>query len=311
MEHQEKVRARRADWRKLCFGLAVFAALGGCENPWVKSLTEPLYKEDPEITEEERKNYEDFGAGTIPGGNIRSVSSSADWTAALASINSPGDYIINVTGNVSVPVGTTFSGSGITVSLRGGGTLACTGSGNLLNVGSNQHLIIRDVTLEGNSSNFNPLTTIWGKVTLKTGGKITGNNAGGANSCGMLINGGEFIMEGGEISGNYVGSGNGGGVRLMTGTFRMSGGIIRDNHCSGGNGRGGGVYINFGTFIKTGGIIYGGSAAPGDANTVDIWGTGHAVYSTYESGKYRNDDVTDDISVIPGSVPVHGGIWYP
>jgi hypothetical protein len=203
--------------------------------------------------------------------------------------------------------------TGITVSLRGGGSLAYTGSGyaSLFTVTTGQELIIRNFTLQGDTDNGWALLEVYsgGTATLKTGGKITGNYAVATVGGGVFVNGGgTFIMEGGEISGNTSTGGSGGGVYVgSSGIFTMSGGEIKGNASP--TGQGGGVYVSASAiFTKTGGTIYGGSDTPPNTADGGSPGSGHAVYTGAESGKYRDNTVSDNISVSGG---VCIGDWDP
>jgi hypothetical protein len=285
-----------------------------------------------EMTEKEKDakaNEEDFGPGVTP--TYFSVSTADDWANAIAGIKEAGNYVITVTGNVPISenAAALYNIKNITFSLRGGGSLTYTGTQNLFNITTDQHLIIRDVTLRGSNSGA-PLLGIsnnTAKVTLKTGGKITGHTTTGSGGGGVLLSSGEFVMEDGEISGNtatgsgggvYVGGGtftmsggtitdntadiNGGGVYVLGGTFTMSGGTIGNNKAS--TGKGGGVYAaNSVNFTKTGGTIYGGSGE--NANMASAAASGHAVYSLSDN-KYRDDTVTGNLSVINN---VYDGNW--
>jgi hypothetical protein len=256
-------------------------------------------------------NDEDFGIGIVPDQTFN-VNDAAGWAAALAGITGPGNYVINVTGDISVtslPVwpNTTFGTvAPVTVSLRGGGSLAYIGSGyaSLFTVNTGQNLIIRNFTLQGDTDNGWALLEVFGgTAVLKTGGKITGNIAGATVGGGVFVDsGGTFTMEGGEISGNASTGGGGGGVYIGSGTFTMTGGEIKGNTAL--SSEGGGVYVSASaTFIKTGGTINGGSDTPPNTSG----GVGHAVYTAAEGGKYRDDTVSDNISVSGG---VCGGTWY-
>jgi hypothetical protein len=322
--HSERIRMKGLTKRLLCCALGICAVVfAGCGSPWVKSLTAPLYKDedapDDTLTATEM-NDEDFGIGIVPD-RIFDVSDAGGWADALAGITVPGNYVINVTGNISVtnlpvwPAYTFGSISGITVSLRGGGSLAYTGSGyaSLFTINTGQNLIIRDFTLQGDTDNGWTLLEVYsgGTATLKTGGKIIGNIAGATVGGGVFVSGGTFTMEGGEISGNTSTGGSGGGVYVGPGgIFTMSGGEIKDNTSS--TGQGGGVYVDGSAtlFDKTGGTIYGGSDSPPNTASGGLPGSGQAVYTGAESGRYRDDTVsdTDNISVSGGNCV---GDWYP
>jgi hypothetical protein len=327
-------------------GLAVI--LGGCENPWMKSITAPLFKDKPDgtvpgvtMTEEEAKNMADFGVPAIPATNIHHVYDAAGWEGLRLLITDPGNYVINLTGAISITSSPdpTFISGGITVSLRGGGSLSYSGGSNasLLYADNGQKFIIRDFTLQGDTDNGQALLQVkyGGEAVLKTGGKITGNTILSGYGGGVDIrSGGKFTMEDGEISHNTSNSGDGGGVYINgTGEFIMKGGAIKNNFATGGDGggvyayggnftmeggeifgntsiggKGGGVYINdlTATFEKTGGTIYG---APDTlSNAAGMATYGHAVYAA-GGGKYRDDTVSDNISV--SDLGVYDGDWDP
>jgi hypothetical protein len=284
---------------------------------------------------------EDFGIGIVPD-QIFDVTDAAGWDLLRDQIIIPGNYVINLTASIFITSSPnpTFIPSGITVSLRGGGSLAYSGSNaSLLYVDNGQKFIIRDFTLLGDADNGLALLRVkyGGEAVLKTGGKITGNTTLGDYGGGVDIrSGGKFTMEDGEISHNTSDSGDGGGVYINgTGEFTMKGGAIKDNFATGGDGggvyvsyggnftmeggeisgntsiggKGGGVYINanMATFEKTGGTIYGDSDSP--PNMAGMATYGHAVYADAGGGKYRDDTVSDNISV--SDTGVYDGDWYP
>jgi hypothetical protein len=95
-----------------------------------------------------------------------------------------------------------------------------------------------------------------GGTFIMSGGKISGNKAGG--NCGGVYTGGSFVMSGGEISGNTARYG-GGVCNLGEGVFEMSGGEICNNRATS---WGGGVYNERGTtFNWLGGTISGNIAS--------------------------------------------------
>jgi hypothetical protein len=259
----------------------------------------------------------------VPAGAL-SVNSASAWNAAINKIRNGGDnqdYIIHVTGTVTVPAipnNENLFGDvvGISVTIQGGGTLVKSNSdGSLIRIGAGQTVILKNVTLRGNTDN--PFATIRilqdGTLRMEDGSLVTGNNGysgvfidkgiftmqGGTISgnsgifggAGVWVSGGTFTMQGGTISGNTA-SQRGGGVYITNrGTFTMQGGIISGN--TSGN-EGGGVYVENGTFNKVGGNINGNDASIRDRNTASY--RGHAVYGG--SNRWRNatagpDDRTD------------------
>jgi uncharacterized repeat protein (TIGR02543 family) len=195
---------------------------------------------------------EEFGPGTLIN-NIFNVATTNEWNAAVSSITGGGNdknYVINATADFSVEGSTavTFgSVSGITVSLRGaayqgyGRTLTLSGTENILRTGTNQNIILRDLSLRGRDSN---------------------------TGCLVYVNSGTFTMYGGEISGNKINSLTlGGGVYVNnSGTFTMFGGEISGNTAS----YGGGVYVaNGGSFYIVTGTIYGSGEDQNVKNTAN------------------------------------------
>jgi hypothetical protein len=300
------------------FGLVLLAALafpGGCNNynlslenffsgssadrPTRPTGVFPADQTDsgPDI------DFEDFGP-VSPDSIIRiPVANAADWGGALVTIQNGGtdkNYVITLTNDVSLTspdglyFGTTPTGS-IKVSLRGAKTLSLVSpySGNLLALGNNQTLILREATLKGHSGNTSSMihlnngSTFFMKsgsisdntntsgsgggvyvngngVFTMSGGTIGGNSASINSGGGVYVDGnGVFTMRGGTISGNTAAY-NGGGVAVGgTGNFSMLGGTISGNHATGNSSStGGGVYFSAGgTFIMSGGTIIGNDAS--------------------------------------------------
>jgi hypothetical protein len=187
------------------------------------------------------------------------VNSAAAWTNALSNIStapggSPGNpavFVIDITGNFSVPgIGddeSSISGDYKEVRLTGNGTMSLSGIGSLMLVSANQTFIIDGPTLRGTSGNNLPLIITDGKLELRSG-YITGNKNDGPEGglCGGVgVNtGGIFTMNGGEISGNSAYEG--GGVLVYQGTFTMNNGVVSGNTVD---------YDGGGVFIWEGGIF--------------------------------------------------------
>ena len=214
------------------------------------------------------------------------VTNTNQWNTALNTIKDGGDYrsyIITVNGNFSVAGSSSPSFGSVTnlsVILQGNGRLSLSSSGNILNLGANQTLIIDSASLilQGRSDNSTSLVYIGQSATLELrNGTISGNTNSGGYGGGVYVSsyGGTFTMSGGTISGNTASKSNssseiggdacGGGVYVY-GTFTMDGGTISSNTSSntvvGGNvdARGGGVYV-YGTFTMNSGTISGNTAS--------------------------------------------------
>jgi hypothetical protein len=143
------------------------------------------------------------------------------------------------------------------------------------------HLILgENITLAGYDTNTSALVLVGytqstsnyiGKLTMKTGSRITGNINSTANGGGVyILAGGVFNMDGGSIDSNKstASAGKGGGVNVA-GTFTMNGGEIKDNEAGtsdqNGSSMGGGVYAAV-SFSMTGGTISGNKALSTSAN---------------------------------------------
>ena len=218
------------------------------------------------------------------------VTNTSQWNLVLTAIRnggngtsgSPKTYVIEVSGNVSVPGSTANATSFGTVSyievtLKGSGTLTLSSNGSILYISGNQKLVINDenITLKGRDGNTYSVLTVAstsGTTLNLIKGTISGNtNSSNTFGGGVIVyENATFNMSGGTISGNTAK--NGGGGVGVAGTFNMSGGTISGNSClydSGSvlgatNGNGGGVSISQnGTFKMTGGIISGNNAGNG------------------------------------------------
>jgi hypothetical protein len=259
----------------------------------------------------------DFGAdATIH--DIFNVSNIDEWNDARAAISDGGNgknYTINVTGNFNVPGSTTntFGNAGIKVSLRGSGTLTLTGNGNLIFSESTQTLILRDLTLRGNSNVSANDSVVYvagaNPVFVMHSGEISGNTA--YNGGGVCV-GGTFTMNGGTISDNTATSSNGGGggVFFITGTFTMNGGTISGNKALS-DSKGGGVYIQNGAIHIVTGTIYGSNATP--ASLQNNATEGAALYlgtsgGTNSTATYGPDGTGTNLATTNNTINVLNGV---
>jgi hypothetical protein len=285
---------------------------------------------------EAQMNEADFGAN----GNPTTTNLADLYTLLSANEGRipAGNYIVSVDGEIDLDDAedvsmefTPADGAAVTISLRGANN-ACikkSSAGELfvLQIVSGVKVILRDITLEMDDQGGNPPAVDvlgGGTLVLESGAVITGGDTGllvvsdNATPASVTMNGGKihgnkmgvaistngfFTMTGGEIYGNT----SYGGVYVSGGTFRMRGGEIYGNACTTA-GYSGGVTIDVsGIFTKTGGTIYGGEAGVKSNSVTDEAYEGHGkavlAWKSYEPEEtiiYRDDNVTDDISVTIG-----------
>lgn len=198
------------------------------------------------------------------------ITNTYEWTDALRQIRNNGDnqtYTITVVGDVPVLGGETFGTvQNIQVTLIGNGTLSLHSNGSILNVGSNQILIIDDenLTLQGHNDNNDAVINLRRGVFELRNGTITGNSVrGNLQGSSVHIGNGSFIMQGGAIVNNHIIGGNSNGSVYVGGTFTMFGGTISDN-------TGGVVVSENGVFTMFDGNISNNSAGNELRGEVDI-----------------------------------------
>jgi hypothetical protein len=258
------------------------------------------------------ESVEEFGASAVVTGII--VDSPNSWNTACSTILNGGNYknyAIKVTGAVTGISGVTASNfgnaSGIFVSLGGGGSLTLGSEGALVNLATDQHFTLRNVSLIGMTSNDNPVIKISGGELVMRGGTISGNVCD--SGAGVIIgsdSGSSFIMSGGTISGNTAGSSGGGVLVSSSCSFSMSGGTISGN--TAGTGSGGGVFVNVGgNFTKNGGTIYGNGEGT-NSNTASS--NGHAVFNGATS-QYRNTTHGPGDGTLSTGTTGPGSGWTP
>jgi hypothetical protein len=215
--------------------IAEFGIFNGEE--WISNGT--LHDTDNTIKVVNGELLSGAGITSRPDGYTFDVANPGEWYSALSSIDRYGsnkNYTINVTADFDVggtPYGdyTFGNASNVTVTLQGSGrTLTLSGYGSLLQIYSNQTVILQNLILQGNDSFYDyhrddpdTVVQVVGGTFIMYGGKISGNNS--YSGGGVYIRNGSFTMQGGEISGNTSNS-SGGGVSMNIGTFRMVTGTI-------------------------------------------------------------------------------------
>jgi len=230
--------------------------------------------------------------------NVNNVTT---WVEAVNGIRSGGnnkDYTITVTDNASVPPSAenTFgSVTGITIIIQGNGTLSPSANGNLLQIGTRQTVIVKDLTLKGRNENSNSLIYVSkdGIFRMEGRAKITGNSKSGSGGGVYVGEGGALIMQDtASVSGNiaYLRGDDygGGGVFVYKGTFTMRGNATVSENTAyityGTDSGGGGVYIHSdATFIMqdrasvSGNSTIGGIRSSGEVASIN--GGGVFVYN--------------------------------
>jgi len=190
------------------------------------------------------------------------VNNMATWIEAVNGIRNGGnnrEHIITVTGNISVPPiineSTFGSVTNILVTLGGNGILSPSSNGSLLQIGSEQTVVVKDLILQGRNDNNRSIVVIerGGIFRMEGNASVTGNTI--RSSGGGVLNNGTFIIQdNASVTGNTVGSSGGGVYVWSNATFIMNGGTISGNEA---NFSGGGVYVNNGTFTINSGTISG------------------------------------------------------
>ena len=245
-------------------------------------------------------------------GDPFTVKNADGWNNALDAIKKGGkdkEYTVTVNGSFSVPSSKfTFgiNNSGITVTLQGNGTISLSNAGSLLDIYSNQTVIVKDLTLRGFSANNSPVVNCNGNFRMEGSASVTGNTGG----CGVYMSYGHnktFTMQdNASVTGNtsssnhsgggvYVGSGtnfimkdnasvsgntstgSGGGVLISTGTFTMQGGTVSNNTSP----AGGGVFVGS-SGSKAAFVMQGGSVSDNISN-----GRGGGIYVFYNWGSFN------------------------
>jgi len=220
-------------------------------------------------------NLKDFG--TTTGIIYKSVSTGAELIAYWGSITAPGNYVINVTGDLNITARLAVDdaydhfGSGIIISLRGTGSNSITTSTNLL-VDSGETIILRDITIARSTDSSDVVCCWYGsKFVMEAGSAIIGG------SCGVWVEDEDSV-------------------------FTMKGGAIHDNDGEGG------VWVGpDGKFIMTGGEIYenigyysGGGVTVEGANACFEKNPGGRIYdnTTLESSGYQVSVLDDTESIL-------------
>jgi hypothetical protein len=225
------------------------------------------------------EDTEDFGPGVTP---AVLTATAADLKTILEGITTAGNYVVNVTGNVTLNSAAengnniVLSTPGVTISLRGEGSNTITPANDacILRITEGK-LILRNITLS-KTGNKMPSVYITANGTLEINNGVSITGSGENTNAGVDVNGGHFLMKGGEIRGHRRPGGGGGGIFLhASGVFQMDGGKIYDNTA----GYGGGIFISNAnsSFIMNGGEFYDNHSTDGGegGGAVYIWQNGH------------------------------------
>jgi len=220
--------------------------------------------------------------------SIFNVANLTQWNNAKSAIANGGNnrsYTINATDNFSIPGSTDYTFGYVTdvnIIICGNNTLTLQAGtqGHLLRIGSNQSVVMRDISLVGHISNNVPLVKNSGTFIMQ-GSAVISNNSSNPWGGGVYVDyGGVFIMEGNtSVTGNTAGGGGGVYVCGYGSTFTMRNNSSVQNNKSI---YGGGVMLN-GDLEKYGkttftmhdnSIISGNEASDGSGG----WGGGVCVW---------------------------------
>jgi len=247
---------------------------------------------------------------------LRTVNNAASWIEAVNGIRSGGEnkvHSITISGNFTIPMSdsNTFgSVAKIAVILGGNGTISPSSNGSLLQIGNEQTVIVKDLTLRGRDNNNRSVVVIerGGLFRMEGNSTVTGNITGSYNwlyGGGVYVNGGTFVMQdntsvtGNTINGASWDSGGGGVYVTAKGSFYMNDNASVTGNTA--NEQGGGVYVNDGYFYMWANTSISGNTA-GPRN-----GKGGGVYSNGDFYMYGNASVLDNTI---GGVYVAGGNFY-
>ena len=252
---------------------------------------------------------------------IWEVADLTTWADAHQGIMNSGHnklHIITVSGHVVIPpssgnVNTFGTLYNLTLIIQGDGILSTSRYGRMFSIGSNQTIILRDITLQGRNDNNGSV------VEVKTGGtfrmegysKISDNTVNHSSTSlrdagGVYIAGGSFIMQdNSEMSYNNINA-SGSGTETGGGVYVGGRFTLKDNASIKYNtnrSSGGGVKVsNNGIFNMEGGLISNNTAYLGGG--VDIVGAGSF---TMHEGTIAHNTVTTRGGGVCGNFIMHGG----
>jgi len=246
-------------------------------------------------------------SATITVSNGIAVASAAQWTAAVAAINTKGAgaYEIIVTASFSMPgiADNTFTASNITVNIQGDETITLTGTGSLLRITADQDVTLTDVALVGHNGNDTSLVYVTDGALTMTSNATVKDNTSDDHGGGVSVTGaGTFIMMGdASLSNNKAGSSGGGGV-YVTGAsiFTMMANSSVSNNKTTSMGSGGGVVITGGTFTMQGSASVSENEADGSGG-----GVSHSGTFTMEGGSVSGNKSTGTFGT-GGGINVNG-----
>ncbi|MCL2065094.1 MAG: hypothetical protein FWG98_12110 [Candidatus Cloacimonetes bacterium] len=179
------------------------------------------------------------------------------WNQAINAIRNDGNHkthTINVSSDISVPFtsGNLFgSVVGIIVTIEGSRTLSLSANGALIQVGTGQTVIVRNIVLKGREGNDNAVVRVEsGSLFYMEGESKVIDNISNSNGGGVIVNGGVFIMRDNSSILNNSANGYysyGGGVFINSGSMTIQGNAsITDNIAQNwyNDGEGGGVFVS-------------------------------------------------------------------
>lgn len=192
-------------------------------------------------------------AGSLPA----QVAAAASGDTIVFDLNCPPAAPITLAASLTPAVNLTIDGTGRTVAIDGGCTIAsevCTGGVTVVTVSSGRTVNLTALTIQ---NGLGGIRNNGGTLTV-TNSTVSGN--AGGNGGGIFAAGGSTVtLTGSTITGNTANTSFGGGIRTTNTALTITGGAITGNRA----GNGGGIYTDgiSGTLTMTRATVSGNTAA--------------------------------------------------
>ncbi len=257
-----------------------------------------------------------FAVGGTSASNAIKVASEADFTAAIAQVNSDPskEYTIELTGSIQVeradiksPCKVTILGNGNTLTFKQYGYIGVE-KGAQLTLGSTDGNVLNISSVSDVSNDTPGMFYVQGTCNMYAGVTLSGRTGENYFGGGVTVSGGSFHMYGGTIEKCGIKSGSvcyGGGVAVINGgQFVMDNGAIQDcfvesdyadydKRCL--TAMGGGVFVTAGSsFVMNGGTI--------SNNRATNMGGGVATVASYEEVAGGFGNLTSSTEILGGTI---------